>query len=297
MFTVAVVNNNVFTIDLSSLPTIESLTTAVNDYVTFKEVTSDEIMTLFVDTLGLNENIMGDTSIAMDLKDRLIQIVHCHNTENLQPNGLASCLAQDFKTIFGECIILSTKWVNDAYQYDSITINDIVSVLYKKIFHTGVSYSPDNKMEKYTFAVTPSLSDHVLLTAELYGYYLILFVPNTTNKLNKAMTKLYGKRLIYDNVLVFLRNGEEEFGDIDNDILEKLLVVSEGKLSNRNVEVDPRQNRYYELSKRCEKFEKKCQGCNEVFPVSFLCGGCHRVRYHDRECQVKDRDNHVTECL
>ncbi len=58
-------------------------------------------------------------------------------------------------------------------------------------------------------------------------------------------------------------------------------------------------NRYMIMDRRVGEVVVKCSydGCELEGECVNVCKGCYRMKYHNRECQLRGWDNHKSDCL
>lgn len=136
---------------------------------------------------------------------------------------------------------------------------------------------------------------------------------NTIKKVNKKATKLYGSEIIHGKVFIVSKSTEHEFLDITYRLLNDMLCLAEGPLKNRTLtEEDNKEekindlpivnNKYCFMDKKLKDYKEKCNYCSKILGENseysvFVCGGCYRIKYHDKECQNSDWFLHKEECL
>jgi hypothetical protein len=249
-------------------------------------------------------------------------------------NHIASFLTQDKKTIYGKTVLFCSK-VNDLGSCDnaSMSINNILQLLKKKLSHIGCTITQNGKVHEFEYTDTlKDLFDQPenwkFYETSIYGtsgFHLQLFYDHSDGSstsevfaqtgsstsevkhINKLASVLCNKKM-FGNVKVICKSSEHNFVDIDSSLLLRLRNVLRGPLTYRNVEEkyntdekDDRKlkivkNRWWILkSKEKELKINKCWVCDND-KLIYLCGGCSRLWYCSKACQKSDWTNHKLDC-
>ncbi len=76
----------------------------------------------------------------------------------------------------------------------------------------------------------------------------------------------------------------------DRNFYSAMSVLQKSKDGNDSENWQP-----FDLKARHSSFEKCCHYCGKLGDLQ-KCGGCYKKPYCSRECQVKDRKYHKSEC-
>lgn len=340
-FNIAIIKQNKFSFDrdqLSPEGLHENLKNAISDYVLFKPVNSDTMMYEIVDTIKLEKDTIGNTSISYENDKYVFQICHLNMEDNGKKNDpetinkLASYLSLGGAEIYGDAVMICSEITdNHTCTTHDITLDDIANILNRKFVHKCVLVKANTKACKYdsydsddmieiSFNESPLESfdqdyknnlRHVEVPFLKFNLIMIFEEKPKNNIINKLATRIVGDHKIFGDVIFVSKSSENEFLDLDIELFKKLLLVSEGPLSTRdltelekndaviNNELPKVMNRHRILSMRVTSFTEKCNFCNvkDDNKLSLTCTGCFRVRYHNAECQKYDWNNHKLDCL
>ena len=310
----------------------EHLKNEIKQYITFKDTQLPTLMDDIVETIGLTKEMVGNTSIVTEDDKHVYQLCHMSMKDNGQEddeeniNGLSSCITLGYMNVYGKAVLLCSKIdKNNQCVVESIDLDAIVDILYHKVSHKYLMVKATDKssvivnnttvaeknfffgpyetiedMDSYKCADCPFLKFNLL----------VLFKEDTTQPINKIITKLVGKQKIYGDCYVLSKSAENEYIDIDMILFKKIMHIAEGPLKNRELKDDEKDvdeednqlpiimNRHCVLEKRFANYKPTCNYCkNEDTQVKEICAGCYRVRYHNKDCQLKDWQDHKLECL
>ncbi|MCJ7636864.1 MAG: zinc finger MYND domain-containing protein [Nitrososphaeraceae archaeon] len=302
----------------------ERLTKDLCDHVIVKGFKQDEMMELIIDEIGLTPELVGDTQTCYETIQYVYQLcfVGYDNSSSIKEekelNTIATYLNGD--SVYGPAVLLNSKICNDYICSPStVTIENLSHIIYSKFIHKGIIIPNNEKdsVEEYEYCGHPlerleSEENYVkykLFETTFLGFQLGFFGEINSTKINKRATRLIGNQKLYGNV-VMLCKLPHEFQDIDLDLYEKISKLSYGSLKQRELlNTEDREgekinnlpialNRFCILDNRYTNYKKICDYCNkELESDKFICSGCYRVRYHNKECQKDDWEKHIIDCL
>ncbi len=246
-------------------------------------------------------------------------------------NKVANYLVHD--TILSNCVFLNSK-ISDTKTCvnDNADMDTFVKILYSKFIHTGIKILANDSKNVTEFVYGDHPLEHYQITTYDENKYKILefdFISlalcvvidqeeqvSENKKVNKIMTRLIGNQVIYGDVLVILKI-PNAYEDLNMELYQKINILSFGLFDTRTLTEDEKKDteKLNELqvvnNKHCMiesrlKMEntfnyytncanKKCTK-SDMSKLS-LCKGCFRVKYHDKECQAADWENHKCECF
>lgn len=339
-FEIAIINPNNVTFTNDEILSINNdiLKNRIEQYIEFRTVTPDTMMIEIVDTIKLNTSQMGSTTLCKEDENYVYQLCHLDppenndtnnniNNNNNNINNVASHLAMGNNTnIYGSCVMICSKIKDTGLcETHTISMDDIVNILYHKLTHKCVKINCDNSVEEIVFINDPIENMNInanvnqnfqWMELPLIKFNLIVFIQTNPlqDTINKKATKLVGTHKIHGDILVAAKSSEDEYIDMDIQLFEKLLILSSGPLIKRVLTDDEKkdgeridglpivQNKYHILNERLKKHIYCCDFCNEPYnndtqKNSCICTGCYRVVYHDKNCQKNDWLNHKVECL
>jgi len=328
-FNVAIIRPNQFNLEKGMDQ--HDIEHAIVEHVELNEVTNETLMECVVKTINLTPKLMGDTTACYENEEHIYQICHLNLKDNGKEedesnlNRVASYLATDNKKIYGRSVLLCSKITETGIcQNTTLDMNTISRILYSKLVHKGVKIHTSGEIEEFNFNYDPleeytqeQRDNYKWFELPLFKFNLIVYIEKTpmestaSEKINKKMTKLFGRGRINGNAIVVSKVTENEYIDLDNNLINKILVVSGGSLKERELLDEEKKdgekkdglpfviNKYRILQQRYNNRQKKCYSCSEdiMDKNSQVCTGCYRVIYHSEICQKKDWENHKSDCL
>jgi hypothetical protein len=271
-FSVAIIKPNEFNFNDSN--TIIDVKNNISNYIKFAEVSNDEeMMSVVVNTLEMTENLLGDTFTCYENESYVYQICYLTNVNvsdnncfltNEKINNISSYLNHGKHAINGNCILIKTKISDDNLGINcTVTIDDISTILYKRIAHTCVHLSPNSEKE-FIFSSDPfevfqntNIKNIKCLDIKYLNLTFSVYfeLEPSINKINEKASLFINKGPVYGNVVIALKvfgeingieDGSEDFIDLDLKLFNKIFVVMnnkdfENKLTN-NEHVDKKNN-------------------------------------------------------
>jgi hypothetical protein len=316
-------NNIILGKDLLSVDAIKA---AINEYIVITSITQDSMMELIVDTIKLDSNMMGSTSVCKQDAHKIYQLCHLNMEDNGQKNdadqfnSVASCLTAGAVEVYGASVFLVSNILDDGLcSCASVTLDEIADIIYHKLIHKAVKIGTDGVIEEFTFITDPlegltddEISNYQWMEMELLKFNLILFiqVSPVVDVVNKKATLLVGDKVVNGDVLVVSKSAEDEYLDLDNNLITNLLTICVGTLKSRSLTDDEEkdgerinnltivQNSYCILNARLKSFTPACSYCDSEFIDSpKVCTGCYRMNYHNEDCQKSGWLTHKSDCL
>lgn len=293
-----------------------------NQYLDLRTINFADMMEIIVTEIGLTPELMGDSQTCYENSKNIYQICFVGYKQdeiaNQQLNKIASYLNGD--NVYGPAILINSK-INDSYicEPDNITVDDFINILYSKFVHKGIFIPSDENLsvKEFDYLNHPleylnnenDYSKYKLFESEFLGFTLGFFGEDNA-VINRRATKLIGKQKLYGNVIMFNKL-PHEYHDLDINLFTKFSKLSYGPLKNRELTKDEQRdenkkenglpiviNKYSVLEKRYREYKKLCHYCNkEITSHKSVCSGCHRMIYHDNDCQRNDWAKHGAECL
>ncbi len=246
-------------------------------------------------------------------------------------NKIANYLVHD--TILSNCVFLNSK-VSDMgiCVNDNADMDTFVKILYSKFIHTGIKILANDSKNVREFVYGDHPLEHYQITTYDENKYKILefdFISlglcavidqeeqvSENKKINKIMTRLIGNQKIYGDVLLILKL-PHSYEELNMELFQKINILSFGIYESRKLTEDETKdtdkinelqivnNKYCIIESRLKMSNifnyytncanKKCTKNN--LTTLNLCKGCFRVKYHDRECQMADWEQHKCECF
>lgn len=341
-FNVAIIKPNKFWADLyknkeklESLkkPDVkEDIEIEICNYITFKKLTHVEMMNFIVETIKLEHDQLGSTSICYEDKDYVYQLCHLSKVDNGEKekdedpeniNGISGYLCCEDMNVYGSSVLICSKIDNDNNNTcvtHNLELNDISKILYNKVVHKGVHVSTDGTVKEFTFYRDPlenkseeEISNYRWVELPFLNFNLIGFIKAKpeVDIVNKKITRLIGDQIINGDVLLVSKTTETEYINMDKELFNKLVAVSNGSLDSRQLtDIEKKHgeeqngipivmNRHCILDRRYKNYKLECNNCLKEIEnnKSVVCTGCYRVKYDSVECQKEDWPNHKGECL
>jgi len=317
-YKIAVINPNSYKMNYGDSE--EKICHDIKKDIKIIEIEHENLVENIVKELNLTTNQIGDSSICYENDEVVYQLFYLDNKKRDKDekiNGICSILSLDHVEIYGKCILMVTKIVEDyTCRPSSLTENDIVKLLYKKANHKCLIVKP-GEIETSIFTHDPlekidkdEIKNYKYIEFNILKFNLIIFIQIKAkpDKINKKMTCLIGDKKIYGTCIIASKSTENEYLDIDNKLFKKLYLLSQSKLSYRDLSEDEKndkkikglpvvQNRYCILKQRLKNHIEKCTGCGKELENKYICAGCYRAIYHDPKCQKWDWQYHKDDCL
>ena len=324
-FNIAIISSNNIDLESSRL-THEELKNLINPYISLQETSLENMMHLIVNTINLTPELLGSTDICYQ-DDRVIyQLCHYEPEKDkiLETdliNKISSHLVITKPNIYNKTVLICSK-INpetNTCEPDSISdLDQIISLLYTRLVHTGVIIKASGEYEIQDFRRTPvelleNQDDYYYLELNIISFNLLFIIKKNQQEVNKKATRLLGNKKVCGDVLITMQldNDQRDYGSLDIDILKKLLKLSVNKISSRKLTPEEEseeqvdnlpvvKNAHVILNSRLNNYKKVCNFCNECVSKNnyLVCSGCYRAIYHkDTDCHKSDWDNHRLECL
>jgi hypothetical protein len=243
MFTLAIIGKNKVGIDMDEMSNettvYQYLTNLVKDHVSFIGVNStDEMMNQIVETIGLSTEHIASTTQCYDDADNIYQICHLNpkrnnlNENQDDVNYLGSFLGIGKEIVYGNAVFLRSAITETGVCMPaSVTMDDIVNILCKKITPRCVTIKTDGTIDEIKFLNNPftdTLNRHIeefdSIEVPILEHNLIMYFEKyaNTKTINKKACKLVGTTKVYGDVVVIMMDTEHDFGYLTKDLLEKL---------------------------------------------------------------------------
>lgn len=328
-FKIAVIKPNEYKIDDVRNLSIEQIKNDIQDYIEFIDVnTPNEMMEQIVTYLKQTHELLGDCSLCYNDINNIYQMCflskkdnHLDETEPI--NGLASYFTDEGREIYGNTVMMNSLITdNGTCTTGTLSLDDIVNILYKRSVHKGSIIKTDGTVNEITFYSNPledlskeTVDNYRYIELPLFKFNLIAYIQlqPTNNVINKKATRLVGSGRVFGDIIIASRVSDYSFGDLDTALLEKILFTCCGSMESRDLTKDEEdttdkinglnviRNKYRVLNNRYEQYttEKRnnlCSGCNKEFEKLTLCTGCYRTSYHNKDCQKSHWKEHKNNC-
>jgi hypothetical protein len=298
----------------------------IKNYVELVEVNSETMMETVVDTIKLNTELMGSTTICKEDDKFVYQLCHLNMAENEGTNNeedfnaIGSYLVMGNKKIYGSCVLICSSILNSGLcSTSNVTFENIINILSTKIIHCGIMVSVDNTVEDIHFINDPmenysddQIKNYKWMEVSILKFNLLVFIQSVPTKdiINKKGTRLVGTYRVHGDIIVVSKSSEDEYIDIDKKLFNDILSVCGGPLSSRTLKEDEKmdgeridnlpvvQNRFCLLKKRLALYnQNRCDNCSEIYDNNNnICTGCYRLSYHNEQCQKNGWESHKLDC-
>ena len=297
---------------------IEKIKNDIKEYIEIIDVkNSSEMMNKIVELLGLSEHNVGCTSLCYEDNNFIYQLCHFKDIKNKKEdlNCLASTLTTSKETVYNNSVLICSRITeNYTCETESVTIDSLSELIYKKFVHTGIYLESDNTISEFKYRYSPfekmtkeEIKNFQWIEVTIAGFVLKLYVQVIAkpDKINKLATKIKGDSYIKGNVYITIESHEFNYMDITKEILKKVLLVCEGPLENRKLREGEGElkNRKKDkdaiiiMNSLCV-LEKRCKEAIKVKnDKKFVCRGCFRMRYSSYEEFKNDWKNHRKDCI
>jgi len=328
-YNILVIEPNDFSLEALNLNDIPNLKTnirrALPNYVTLKETNIQNMVEDLYNILNLNEDLIADTEEILETVNNVYQLCHVNYSNTSIPttnftttssnsnnivNSLASYLCLT-TTVYNTAIILNSRVTDNlTCMPDTLNLESLVDILYKKLIHQAVKITPSSIYYTISFYRSPienlveTIEDQtqykILEVSDFYKFNLLLYLQiKPINKhLNKDATKLLGTSKLYGDIIVVSKTAENEYIDLDVETLQKLVDLATDTLSSRKLtDEELRKN---EKINNLPVVLTKYNLVNIKYRVNnnrYICTGCYRLRYPDITTQRLDWDAHKKDCL
>jgi hypothetical protein len=334
MITIATILPNNFTFDrLKYYNNLPQLSNDISEFIKITEIDQNDLMETIITEIQLTPELIGASPICKETDTNIYQICYAGEKEQTlnekkgitNPNNISGYLIND--TVENNCVLINSQIGSEKTCVPASVYLDTVSqLLYFKFFHIGIVLKADDMSlpTEFIYGDHP-LEYHKLDTYDETRYKVIEFEfislglcaiidLEDNTKINKRMTRIIGTEVIYGNVLLISKL-PESYLDLTFDLYNQIDKLSFGPLSHRSLteeeKKDPEKvndlhvvnNKYCILNARMDtNYENTCAytGCkkgNFMLNPLHLCKSCFRVKYHDKECQSADWDDHKKECF
>lgn len=293
-------------------------------FIRVDNIESDMLMDHVIEQIELKGELLGDTVTVFETDDIVYQLIHVEydndtvKVHNPDKNIIASYLTN--QNIYGRCAIIASKITeNHTCVLKSVSMDEVLNILYGKIIHTGIfidSTSGDftqfeflDHPVEYFESDTSTHDNYEQVEVFLFGMIIGIFYPKVPNNenINKKATCLLGNRKIMGDVVVFAKN-DHEFENLNLELFKNLYKLSRCPLAGREVMEKGNKNKkindlpiiynfYHCIKEKLNNYQTHCQYCKKNIDQYLLCKGCYRVIYESDKCQKDDWDNHKKECL
>jgi hypothetical protein len=305
----------------------------LKEYVKIVEIHPQDFMQTILVSIGLDEKEHGDTEILWEEPDIIYQM--CFNYEksgkNMEKeiNLIASFLSLAHTVINGTVVVFCDK-VNDQFvteEHGNMEIAIMLQLFREYFYHQGLIVTTNNKIVPVEFDNESLLKcqdviiRHLPLITEseknigtdgnMLDFNFEIIVRNNQHDnlpVNKFLSKLTGLNVKGD-CLLKQKISKDRYGNLEPSLFKKILKLSEFDVKTRLIKKEEVKeektknllpiikNRYYLIKNRLAKFKCQCAECEkDISKHYFLCGGCHRLKYCDQNCQKKNWEKHAEEC-
>lgn len=343
-YQVAIIKPNSITVDAKKMGesfTREFIKNEISSHVIFHSVDTKDMMNLVYDTIKMTDKLIGNTSICYEDDQYIYQLCHLSLKDNQKKevdenaNGVSSYLVQGRFIVYGSSVLIRSK-ISDkgTCVTDTLDIDMIVDIIYKKLIHKAVKLSVDGVISDYTFYNDPleNCSNDIITNSKyvevhLLKFNLLMFLRLTfddqpensdLDRVNKKATKLIGHSRVHGDVYIASKSTEHEYIDLDTDLLNKMLKLSGDSMTSRNLTEEEKEegelvdglpkviNRHTIIKSRYSNYNYLCP-CGECKDINLnqeevpiqdcICTGCYRLKYRTTECQKRHWSSHKKECF
>ena len=295
-------------------------TNPINNFIELIDVGFQNMMEIIVDKIDLKNDGIGETVICHEDADNIYQLCYLdpkpNNKEESENtfNAIASYLVR--KDVHGPAVLINSHIMeNGICGTDTLSMHDIIDLLFKKMNHIGIKLRCDGEIEEFTFTDLPlteeELEQYLVMEHHILKFNLLIYVKKRPlNTINKNATKLLGTGKLADDVFIVAKITETEYINLTLEIMDQLLVICEGPVPSRQLtaqeiktnekinDLPVIKNAHYILKKRYNAHEKRCNKCGILINTGVkICGGCYRMIYCSQECQKNDWPQHKKNCL
>ena len=275
------------------------------------------MMDKIVKLIGLRSDQIGITSLCYEDNQYIYQLCHYKDLKNNKDdlNCLASTLTTNKETIYNNAVLLCSKInENNTCIPNKIDFDSLSRLIYKKFVHVGVMIDCDNKITEYKFRKSPfekmpeeEIKNYQWVEVTIAGFVVKLYVQVIAkpDKINKLSTKIKGDSIVKGTVYLTIESHDFNFMDFNKELLNKLLLVCEGPLKNRELRKGEGElkNRKKDkddiiiMNSLCVLEKRYKEGLKIKNENKFVCKGCFRMRYSSYDEFRNDWKNHRKDCI
>lgn len=335
MITVLTIKSNKFVFDRNKYyNNLSQLKHDIQEYVNIIEIDPSDLMETIITEIGLTPELIGSSPVCEETATNVYQLCYAgekdqvlDKTKNIiNPNYIANYLTND--SVENNCVFLNSK-IGDTKicEHDSVDMDILVKILYSKFIHVGVVIKTDMACPVTEFIYgghpieyykTTDYDENKYKIIEFdfisFAMCAVIDLQPENNVINKRFTRIYGQEIIYGDVLLITKL-PDAYQDLPLDLYEKINTLSFGPIINRSLSEDEKKdpekinelqivsNKYCVINERInsmkKNYEHECSynNCTKITSKLHTCISCYRVKYHDKECQIADWDNHKLECF
>jgi hypothetical protein len=279
-FDIIIINPNNFSVSdyISSKINYDDIIDFLKDHTTIVNVsTTNDMIGTIVNTLDLTQEIPGNTTTIFESTNYIIQMCHLlDDTENIfnKPiNEIANVyhkgLTQPEKKdiIKGSVVCMKSKInQNDLFEVDSLTINELATLLYRNCVKRGIVLNK-NSIDEFEYVSEPiefMTLDEKLNTKffefNVSEYIIKVFIEikPSFDSINEPLSALFGRHNVYGRGFITQQNVDGRFVDLNIDTFKKLLYVLSDRQKKDTDEKTKDTNNFYRLiDKKYNKFKKE----------------------------------------
>lgn len=289
------------------------------------------MMDKITEIIELNPTLLGHSPVIYETATNIYQVCYVDSKDNSNINKdtdvniIGSCLIGE--EIYGKAVVVNSMITAEkTCEPDTMTLDNIVDILYSKFVHKGIHISASQVVTEFTYLCHPieyynisnqsDYDNYKIINVDLLDFELCVVVEiNPKNKVvNKRATRLVGTEIVYSEVLI-ISKGTHEYFDLNLQVYEKLNELSYGDISMRSADYKSEkeasdmvekmdnknsiENKYVGLERAYNNKQKKCDYCGNTLDEEgvLTCTGCYRVRYDSVECQKAAWSSHKKDCL
>jgi hypothetical protein len=335
MITVITIKPNNFTFNRNTYyNNLNKLKDDISSYIVLHQIDPNDLMETIVTEIGLTPELIGSSPICHETDTNIYQICYAaekqeeigKEKQSVNPNKIANYLVND--SIDNNCVFINSK-INEhkLCVTDDANIDMLVKILYSKFIHIGVLIRADNTtpIKEFPYGDHPiefynvtnfDEDKYKILEFDFIslGLCAVIDMKPENNIINKRMTRIVGDQLIYGDVLLILRL-PDAYQDLDFELFNKINTLSYGPMADRLLTEDEKKdtekvndlhvinNKYCIINARLttmtKNYSSTCANINCTKSENKLgqCNKCFRVKYHNKECQESDWNNHKEDCL
>lgn len=238
-------------------------------------------------------------------------------------NKLASLFSLQHTVIENKCAVIAYSYDNNNNDVilSDVTANDIIGVVKRRYFHTGI-FIKNNLMSKFYYQNTQYVAIGLLelnqtdlvdeVNFDLFGYNLKMIsdTKTTDTNINEIATRIYGRKQIFGSCVLLNMFEDNIFMNLSMREAKRLNVLSYGTIADRTIDestvkkqnvtkiidgVEHKEsipviwNKYIILNNRIKNYNENlkniCHFCKKtIVNDPIYCQKCFRMKYCSNIC-------------
>lgn len=220
-----------------------------DDNIDMLEFEEEQFMEVVVTGIALDKyrDHVGSTDVIYYSPTEVWKMMYIRVLSEEQPNLIASILHPEHHTVRGAVVLM--KMSSESMKFLSVEKGDVVKLLLKRRFHTGLKLGADSTLScavidnQWNLEDGESLSSYTKAIVPVYNYFLLVLYPQAVS--SDAESVLFDNAIVPKYIFNLLDRNKKVIADMTAEEW-KLLQVVKDKVSD-SVQEDSAFSPYHHL--------------------------------------------------